>query len=82
MKTRSLFVEDNMGKKSRKKKTTSGNPRPGTSGPTAKEQKERHAASVSHTDYREFKLGDRVSLKDLATTKYNGRHGTITSFQH
>ena len=68
-----------MGKKS-KSKPTGRNAMSGASAPRAPEHVEQQpTAGIPRSDCSEFKLGDRVTLKDLVTTKYNGKHGTVAS---
>jgi hypothetical protein len=67
-----------MGKKS-KSKPTGRNVKSGASAPGAPEQVEQPRASIPRSDCSEFKLGDRITLKDLVTSKYNGKHGTVSS---
>ena len=67
-----------MGKKS-KSKPTGRSAKSSASAPGVPDQVEQPTASVRRNDCGEFKLGDRITLKDLATSKYNGKHGTIES---
>ena len=60
-------------------KPTGRNPKSGASAPGAAEQIEQPTASIPRSDCSEFKLGDRITLKDLVTSKYNGKHGTVSS---